>query len=281
MTKTTSGSGRTRARRRKKEKPAELAEVVKLPTHVLENVVEEPDYQCQDCRDTGWARRTRDDGSIEQLGKCYCQHPARNPKLVKKLLAECGLARREIRAAFTKWNDDSEPSPSWAFDWLDWSLRFGEDECPESLRDALRPNGPASSWALTLLGPSGVGKTMTAAKLARSYLERGGRGLLWVSVRTVYRDVMAEKAAEGSSQLERWIESASLLVFDEFGAVGEKAAAEQSDWFETRAAEREREELPTVFTSNARGLDSFDPRIESRLAAGYYREMSGPDRRDL
>jgi len=264
----------TTAKKKLHRQPEAVANLIRIPEKVRVRAVKEPEYDCQECQDRGW-KCTDDAWSVRP---CDCQRPDRNVRLLRSRLLAAGLKAREIRAAFAQWDDNYEPEPQWAIDWLGWTMTGGE--APESLRDETRPEGP-SGWCLSLFGPTGVGKTMCSAKIARAYIEAGGRDLMWTSVRTLYRDVQRQKGQDGWSSLEIRLEQAELVVMDELGAVRRGSRAdEELDWWDARLSERERGDLSTVINSNAEGPDDFDPRVASRLAAGYYRLLTGPDRRD-
>lgn len=259
-----------------------------LPEHVRAKLVPERIVECSDCGDTGWqysilpGGKTEDGyGSAGDLIRCRCQTPRGNERLLRRRLADAGLGSKEISSSFEAWNPEHEPDPQrWADEWLRWAVRKGQDPCPQSLTSKDRPGGPRSAWSLVLLGEPGIGKTMTAAKLARRYIEQGGSGLMWIWVRAAYEEVMAERLELGISITQKRIDSAPLVVLDEFGAVSAKRPEEEQDFWDVRLSARERFELPTVVTSNATGIDAFDSRVASRLAQGYYRVLHGEDGRD-
>jgi DNA replication protein DnaC len=190
------------------------------------------------------------------------------------------MERDEVRSAYRRWDTKLQPAPGFAVEWLEWSLGFGEDPPPPSLWEDLEDerSAPKSSWSLTLLGDTGRGKTMTAAKVMRRYVEMGGRGGLWIVPDPAFDLVQRQKQENGYSEFQERIIKAKLLVFDEYGqgTRGLKQGDAQDSWL----MQRQRQVSPTLVTTNARTFEDMpDQRIASRLRSGADRLMEGEDAR--
>lgn len=145
------------------------------------------------------------------------------------------------------------------------------------------------SWAMTLLGPPGTGKTWFAVRLlgeiacTRSW--RLGIDLYFSDARRALEDM---KAAFGSGEDDRTLRRllhCRLLVLDDI-PLGSGPGKRPSEWAVERYSlilmERHSNLLQTILTANASDLKAFDgidPRVTSRLHEGYTKTFDGEDRR--
>jgi hypothetical protein len=231
---------------------------------------------CEACGGRGWTVTPDGGAGLAQI--CACCDPSRSrPALVDRML-RLGMGPVEIDAAFVEWEEERDghefPKPMFAAEWLRWALAGGW--CPDS---CLRHNGrpPQSSTLLVLMGATGRGKSMVAAKLLARYLKGGGVSARWCRVPATIRDVMGERRREGFSITDQGIIEARFVVLDDVGyRVDWDVAGVHAETVANWIDERGRYRRPTVITTNAEDLSAFNnPRLESRLSAGVYRVVGG------
>lgn len=172
-------------------------------------------------------------------------------------LEHCGVTRREVE-------------------------NFDRIDLPGDLRGW--PDGD-SGWALTLLGPTGCGKTWTAIEVLLRLREP-------ITARTGnYRPARFLDAVEFVDDLRADLDAAHaaferaaaipLLILDDVGAG--RSTDYSDDRISTLLRKRYNRSLLTVVTSNAPTLKALsaglDPRICSRLAGGTVVTLRGQDRR--
>lgn len=138
----------------------------------------------------------------------------------------------------------------------------------------------ATGDGLLLFGPTGTGKTWTAAALTRFFIE-AGRSVLWCSAAEFFRELRDSYDQNRSeTAILTAYASAPILVLDDLGS------GSGSD-FERRCAvelmeRRTNRLLPTVVTTNwtlGEIAERLDDRLASRLSMFVRMEFSGPDLR--
>lgn len=139
---------------------------------------------------------------------------------------------------------------------------YGTVEAFQASQDfAYSPNG----WLL-LIGPTGCGKTHLAAAIANHCLETGAV-VLFATVPDLLDHLRAAFAPESNEvydQLFGRMREAEVLVLDDLGV------QQSSPWANEKLFQlfnyRYNSGFPTVITANARGLQTTDERIRSRLS---------------
>lgn len=145
------------------------------------------------------------------------------------------------------------------------------------------------SWAMTLLGPPGTGKTWFAVRvlgeIACTRPWRLGIDLHFSDARRALEDM---KAAFGSGEDDKTLRrllNCRMLVLDDI-PLGSGPGKRPSEWAVERYSlilmERHSNLLQTILTANAKDLDAFngiDPRVTSRLHEGFVKTFDGEDRR--
>lgn len=230
---------------------------------------------CDACGGRGWVIVA--DGGGGTARRCACQNAARP---IAELLKASRMRPAEIAAALEPWDESLAPYPQSA------SLFARMKAKPETVSKA--------PWALVLLsaagfdgdepvkaGAPGRGKTKAAAIAMRTWCELTNRAGLWVNVPADLGDVMRDRLHDGSSELEAKIRRYPFVVFDDAGA--ERDTEARSSAFAEWTYHRHREQLPTIYTSNAASPDQLgDGRIASRLGEAEIRYLVGArDYRDL
>jgi DNA replication protein DnaC len=142
------------------------------------------------------------------------------------------------------------------------------------------PEWSGDPWAITLLGPTGTGKTHAATALWRMCLNTGTFGYFgwWFSVAKALDKIREEILTGTSSKTKAKMMSESLVLLDEVG--GEKPTDFTLDAIRGVLTHRYNYQLPTIITSNAATLEvleKIDPRVASRLAEGEVITLDGPD----
>lgn len=240
--------------------------------------VPEPSWSCPVCRGRGW--RIAADGGSGSAERCDCVLK-RDRGQTQQALIFSGMARGEIECAYKPWDENHQPKPSFAREWLSWVLTGADGEImPPHLTPDNVP--PAEPWILTLFGKPGRGKTKTTATLMRIFSEGGGRKPTWAHYSRAFDRVQRERKELGFSPWEDRIIEAGLLAIDEYGASHRVDAEKIDDTVNFWISQRFRAQLPTVINTNARSFDELrESRIASRVGAGIYREMkAATDYRD-
>ena len=228
--------------------------------------VDEPEYDCTTCRDTGFRRMeaTEADYGHPTVTRCECRLPRNNSRLVKQAMAHAGMKADEIESAYGRWDETHQAKPEFAREWLEGAMT-GDLA------------GVTSPWCLGLLGEPGRGKSKTAAVCMRLFIEAEGKRPLWIRVPEGFDQVQAERRSDvylAESALEKRIERAGLVVFDDFGITHRADPDLIENTVNEWLARRHRRHGLSIITSNAPTLGQIGaPRIESRIAEGVYRVM--------
>jgi len=129
---------------------------------------------------------------------------------------------------------------------------------------------------LTLLGPTGSGKSMAAACLARVLLLDGKR-CLWVRPMDAIADMRAD--LDSAHMLLRRLIDAPVLILDDLGT--ERLTDYALEQLVSLVFRRWDNLAPTVVTTNAtpEQLHEISPKLASRLLGGLTCKVGGSDRR--
>lgn len=202
------------------------------------------------------------------------------PVLIKHWCSNCGAeATSELCFACEGRELQDDERRTRVVDFASWLGVFGVPSRYRSVgADWLLPpnirDWRGDPWSLTVLGPTGTGKTSLAvAVLGRlgAYLGDG----FFISTPELIRAVVAEIRGRRSRVSERAIE-AEVLLLDDLGSErsGEFSLSEISSVICARYDRIK----PTIVTSNL-DLDGIEPRLASRLASGVVLRLQGRDRR--
>lgn len=134
----------------------------------------------------------------------------------------------------------------------------------------------SESWALTLVGSKGNGKTFAAAWCAKT---SGLRPVVWLHSPTACARPLFGPAAQADLQRAQ---SAPLVVLDDYGA--ELVSPPYATWLEAVFGVRHSRGLRTIITSNlsvAEFKKRIGERLQDRLTEGVQFETSGPSLRKL
>lgn len=177
--------------------------------------------------------------------------------------AKCGVPSRYAACDRGSWS----PSPD-SYPWPDLD---------RWLTDAKRP------WAVVFIGPTGSGKSHIATALLMEWISSGERFAWWVdaaeAIHGLREDLARQPEAIGITMREK-LHADRLVLIDDFLAERMTDFA-HSEWLYA-LTQRYNHERPTIFTTNADSLESFDaldPRVTSRLGDGLVVRLSGRDRR--
>lgn len=139
-------------------------------------------------------------------------------------------------------------------------------------------------WCVTVLGPTGAGKTWVSIRVLMELYCKGEDGCLFVDAPTALDKIKAEMGSSDESinrgLFGRLVAAPALLVDD-------VSAARDTDYQRDRLVlllrERYNGQRPTIITSNKASLaelaESLDGPICSRLASGIVIAVKGKDRR--
>lgn len=131
-------------------------------------------------------------------------------------------------------------------------------------------------WSLSLLGPTGCGKTWLAVRLLGEIASRDYRGR-FVDASLAVEQIKREFGTEDQGDTFGDLCTVPVLLLDELGA--ERGTDFQMEQLGLILRARYNSMLPTIVTSNAKRIDDVvEARIASRLAAGVF-PVSGRDRR--
>ncbi|PZG06083.1 ATP-binding protein [Micromonospora craterilacus] len=160
------------------------------------------------------------------------------------------------------------------------------DACPDNPRVAAWVsrylNNPAGCPSLTLIGPTGRGKTHQLWGAVRAIVTEAagkGRRLNWQVVTHPGLNASTRPGADDPGLLARCM-SADLLAVDDIGA------GKFTDWGEDvllrLVDHRWSGGLPTIYSTNLAGdplVKAVGARVESRIADAVMVAFEGPDRR--
>ena len=138
-------------------------------------------------------------------------------------------------------------------------------------------------WAVTLLGPTGTGKTWAAIRLLGGAYCSGRDGALFADASVALEAMRQEIDAKGDSgKALRRLMFAPLLLLDDL--TGTRDTEYARDRFVLLLRERYNRQLPTIITSNKPSLaalaeERLDAAVGSRLALGVVKTLTGRDRR--
>lgn len=148
------------------------------------------------------------------------------------------------------------PRTDWALKALEWLAEY---------RAARRSGSLAPS--LVIMGPTGTGKTWTAAALARTILTEDTIPTTFVTCQDM---IDAVKPAQGGLDVDMaQFELAPLLVLDDFGA--ERRTEWAADQLHRLAHTRSHNGRPIIVTTNLTGDEirkQYNPRTVERLFGG-------------
>lgn len=131
-------------------------------------------------------------------------------------------------------------------------------------------------WSLSLLGPTGCGKTWLAVKLLVEMYGDGIRGR-YADASLAVEQIKSEFDGAERGKTLRELSTVPALLLDDLGA--ERGTAYQAEQLGLILRARYNAVLPTIVTSNAQRIDDVvESRIASRLASGVFR-VGGRDRR--
>jgi len=138
-----------------------------------------------------------------------------------------------------------------------------------------------SKFTLTLIGPTGVGKTHLAIATAFAWLKERELSVRYYQCQDLVNYLQSITMMECREEAEDYLDylykfNDCLLIIDDFGTQKdtEYSAAQLDLLFDMRYIH----DCPTIVTSNLQ-LDDFPPRIKSRLSQGNVVKISGEDYR--
>jgi hypothetical protein len=140
-------------------------------------------------------------------------------------------------------------------------------------------------WALSLLGPTGCGKSWMAIRLLAAVAEREGYNpnqdfsspYIFADCPLSVAEIKSQIRTPDEGRTQERLTKAVVLLLDDVGA--ERGTEYEQDVVSLILRARYNAQRPTILTSNAASLSEiFEPRIASRLAAGVV-PVKGRDRR--
>lgn len=142
---------------------------------------------------------------------------------------------------------------------------------PDALKDWHKRN-----WSLSLLGPTGCGKTWLAVKLLTDITHELFRGRFADSTLAI-EQIKDEFTSDYRGKTMRELSTIPVLLLDDLGA--ERGTEYQVEQIGLILRARYNAQLLTIITSNAAKIDDVvESRIASRLASGVF-PVRGKDRR--
>jgi hypothetical protein len=201
---------------------------------------------CEQCRGRGWI--VKPDGGAGTAALCACRAAAS----LRERLRACGV--------WPKYLDCTREA--WKGAWPATHLSLFR-------RDFL---------TLTILGPTGAGKTHLGVAVLGDAVAHGDQGV-WRDCRAVIEALKGSFPDRGTADESDKLKKAAFLVLDGLGQ--ELAGAWSGNALSHVLSYRDGHLLPTIITSNISSLavlDALEPRLASRLAAGVI-HLSAPDRR--
>ncbi len=187
--------------------------------------------------------------------------PFGHPNFGKPIACECKEAeRRDKRRQQLREMSNLDAFRNQTFSSFNPNISGVQEAYAVAQEFAENPEG----W-LVLIGPNGCGKTHLAVAIANRVLDSGAV-VLFEPVPDLLdhlRAAFAPTATEVYDQLFSKMREAELLILDDLGA------QQSSPWANEKLFQllnyRYNMSMPTVITANAKGLQSIDERIRSRL----------------
>lgn len=163
-----------------------------------------------------------------------------------------------------------------------WQPAEGErDPRPDLQRWVTDPKRP---WSVTLLGPTGTGKTHLGSAVFKLWVSPGHERYGWWLDATDAIQLLRSEAAgqfpERQTPVSRKLADPRLLMLDDLGCT--RMTDFVHEQFMYALSKRYNSYFPTIITTNAEALealDAIDPRLTSRLHEGLVVKLSGRDRR--
>lgn len=199
---------------------------------------------CAECQDFGWVRDAEG-----RMVRCACR---RNDDALRIHDAAC-----------------AEIPPRWRHRTRDdWVAKFGP--WPR-LAPAVDPLWTESAWAVTLLGPTGTGKTTLASILfAEAMLSGRYSTSAWLSTQEALERVREEMDDNGGNprgSTRKRLYDADVLLLDDLGS--ERGTEFELELLRGTLTHRYNWRKPTIVTSNAADAVELDrisgARVSSRL----------------
>jgi chromosomal replication initiation ATPase DnaA len=203
-------------------------------------------FTCEHCNGRGWI--VTPDGGAGTAAPCACRAATSH----RERLGACGVWPKYLDCTRQAWKG------AWPAAHLS---RFCKD-----------------FFTLTILGPTGAGKTHLGVAILGEAVAHGGQGT-WRDCREVIEALKESFSDRGTADELDQLKKAAFLVLDDLGQ--EIAGAWLGSALSHVLSYRDGHLLPTIITSNISSLavlDALEPRLASRLAAGVI-HLSAPDRR--
>ena len=144
---------------------------------------------------------------------------------------------------------------------------------------------PRRPWALTLIGPTGTGKTHLASAVFALWTAPGSNRYGWWldatdAICQLREQADPKRAPERTTLVAAKLADPRLLLLDDLGCTRMTEYVHEQLMF--AVSKRYNDFYPTIITTNAESLealDAIDPRLTSRLHEGLVVTLGGRDRR--